>query len=252
MSSTEGHRRLTGWRREAVLAGVFYLAYTATRDVQGSASVSATKALANARHVIGLEQALRVFHEQSIQAVALTVPLGIRFANIFYESTHFVITVGALVWLYNRAPDRYRRARNVLALTTGLALVGFTLFPTMPPRLLPSSYGFIDTVARYPGLWSFHSGPVQQLSNQYAAMPSLHFACAAWVAWALWPAVKDRLTRTMVVAYPCATLVAVVVTGNHFVADVVAGGVTLAAAVALVAIVSSGSIRWRSRPRVSV
>jgi low temperature requirement protein LtrA len=83
-------------------------------------------------------------------------------------------------------------------------------------------------------------------------MPSLHFAWAAWVAWALWPTVKDRLTRTMVVAYPCATLVAVVVTANHFVADVVAGGLTLATAVALVAVVSSGSIRWRSRQRVSV
>jgi hypothetical protein len=252
MSSTEGHHRLTGWRREALLAGVFYLAYTATRDVQGSASVSATKALANARHVIGLEHALRMFHEQSIQAMALTVPLGIRFANIFYESTHFVVTVVALVWLYNRRPDRYRRARNVLALTTGLALIGFTLFPTMPPRLLPSSYGFVDTLARYPGLWSFHSGAVQQLSNQYAAMPSLHFAWAAWVAWALWPAVNDRLTRTVVVAYPCATVVAIVVTANHFFADVVAGGLTLATAVGLVAVVSNGSTKWTSRQRVSV
>jgi hypothetical protein len=43
-----------------------------------------------------------------------------------------------------------------------------------------------------------------------------------------------------------------VVTANHFDADVVAGGLTLATAVALVAVVSNGSIRWRTRQRVSV
>ena len=42
--------------------------------------------------------------------------------------------------------------------TTGLALIGFATYPLMPPRLLPSSYGFVDTLRVYGGLWSFDSG----------------------------------------------------------------------------------------------
>jgi hypothetical protein len=106
-------------------------------------------------------------------------------------------------------------------------------------------------VARYPGLWSFHSGPVQHLSNQYAAMPSLHFAWAAWVAWAVWPVVRTSFARVAVVAYPAATFVVVVVTANHFFADVAAGALTLAAAVAMVNGTQAGVAAVRARATVT-
>ena len=74
-----------------------------------------------------------------------------------------------------------------------LALIGFKLFPLMPPRLLlDASYGFVDTLARYPTFWSFNSGAVSKISNQYAAMPSVHVAWATWCALVFAPRVKHR------------------------------------------------------------
>ena len=85
----------------------------------------------------------------------------------------------------------------------------------------------MDTMAEVGGLWSFDSGTMQRVSNQYAAMPSLHFAWATWCALVIWPIVGNRLARVLVAAYPIATLFAVIVTGNHFWLDAVGGLVVL-------------------------
>jgi len=87
----------------------------------------------------------------------------------------------------------------------------------------------MDTVAEVGGLWSFDSGTMQRVTNQYAAMPSLHFAWATWCALVIWPIVSNRMTRVLVAAYPIATLFAVIVTGNHFWLDAVGGLVVLGA-----------------------
>ena len=109
----------------------------------------------------------------------------------------------------------------------------------MPPRLLSDCgefggclaalYPYMDTMAEVGGLWSFDSGTMQRVSNQYAAMPSLHFAWAAWCALVIWPIVSNRMARVLVAAYPIATLFAVIVTGNHFWLDAVGGLVVLGA-----------------------
>jgi hypothetical protein len=112
--------------------------------------------------------------------------------------------------------------------TTALALVGFATFPLMPPRLIPE-WGFVDTLRDYGGLWSFDDGAMQRVSNQYAAMPSLHFAWSAWCAMVLWPTLRARWLRGLALAYPVATLFAIVVTGNHFWLDAAGGALALAA-----------------------
>ena len=111
--------------------------------------------------------------------------------NYIYGSLHFIVTAGAVIYLYRRCPGDYPRWRNTLALTTVLALIGFVFWPLMPPRLLytlaPGSYGFVDTLARYPTFWSFDSGAINKISNQYAAMPSLHFGWSLFCATSLAP-----------------------------------------------------------------
>jgi hypothetical protein len=129
-----------------------------------------------------------------------------------------------------------------LALTTALALVGFAAFPLLPPRLLDASYGFVDTLARYGGAWSFDSDTMQRVSNQYAAMPSLHFAWSLWSACVLAPACKRWWTKALAVAYPIVTLFAIVVTANHFFLD--AGGGALVFLVGLS--VATAYARWRA------
>ncbi len=131
----------------------------------------------------------------------------------------------------------------MLAFTTGLAILGFSLFPLMPPRLLDDDgryggaalaeqqqvgpFGFHDTLAEVGGLWSFDSGTMSKISNQYAAMPSLHIAWSTWCVCALWPLIRKRWARFLLVLYPLATLFCIVVTANHYFLDAIGGLVCL-------------------------
>jgi hypothetical protein len=219
------------WWKEVVYILAFYAIYTAVRNTQGSATVSATHARHNARRVIDIERAVGLFHEHRIQHWFLGNRLFIQFWDVFYGTAHFVVTVVALVVMFRTMKGRYPLWRNTLACTTALALIGFATFPLMPPRLL-HQYGFVDTLQHYGGLWSFDSGAMQKLSNQYAAMPSLHFAWSSWSALVLLPAIprvaKWLWLRVLVTAYPFITLFAIVVTANHYVLDAVGGAVVLA------------------------
>lgn len=225
------------WWYEVAFAATFYVVYTGIRNQFGSAAVSPTHALNNAERVIDVEQAMGLFHEELVQSWFLDWNWFLRFWNVFYGSLHFVVTLFVMVWLFRRFPERYRQYRNVLAATTALALVGFATFPLMPPRLLSdcgpyggcqTGYDFVDTLARVGGLWSFDSGTMQQLSNQYAAMPSLHFAWATWCLLAMFPILRRRTGRLFFLAYPAGTLFAIVVTANHYWIDAVGGAVVLA------------------------
>ena len=220
-------RRLPWWREVAYVLA-FYSVYTLIRN-QGLATDSKGEAFRHAKQVIGAQRLLGIYHEETVQDWFLPWHGFIRLWNVFYGTAHFVVTVVALVYLFRRVSHRYPLWRNTLACTTALALVGFAFYPLMPPRLLPASYGFVDTLEVYGGLWSFDSGTVAKISNQYAAMPSLHFAWSTWCVLVLAPALRRRWARVVVALYPLLTLFAVVVTANHFVLDAVGGAAVLGA-----------------------
>jgi hypothetical protein len=111
--------------------------------------------------------------------------------------------------------------------------VVFWLYPMAPPRLLPG-VGFVDVVAATGSPGSTHSGPLAQHANELAAMPSLHLAWAVWTAWAAWRMLRGRRFAAAVWAYPVVTAAVVLATGNHFVADVVAGAALTAVMVPVV------------------
>ena len=248
------------WWAEIILVLAFYVVYSAVRNRFGSESVEPAEAFVNAERVIDLEEAMGLYLEPGLQAAFLDHRWFIQFWNLFYGTFHFGLTVFALIWIYRRHPHLYARQRSTFLCTTGLAVVGFGLFPLMPPRLLSDCgefgaclaalYPFVDTVSDIGGLWSFDSGTMQRVSNQYAAMPSLHFAWAAWCTVALWPVVVSRTGRGLVVAYPLATLFAVVVTGNHFWIDAVGGLVVLAAGHVLSGLLVVGWRRWQTPARM--
>ena len=225
------------WWVEVLLVLSFYVVYSSIRNLFGSESISAADALANAERIIDLERSIGLYRELGLQQAFVDHRWFIQFWNLFYGTFHFTVTVFALVWVYRRFPHLYARHRSTFLCTTGLALFGFALFPLMPPRLLSDCgefggclatlHPYMDTVAEVGGLWSFDSGTMQSVSNQYAAMPSLHFAWAAWCALVIWPIVSNRMARVLVAVYPIATLFAVVVTGNHFWLDAVGGLVVL-------------------------
>jgi len=233
------------WWVEISITLVFYLIYSTIRNQFGSAIGGTIRddALRNADRVIDFERALKLFHEQWIQRQFIDYDWFIRFWNIFYGSFHFAVTLGVMIYLFRRHPHRYIRMRSALASTTSVALIGFATFPLMPPRLLENSisrfgggrtgYGFVDTLVDPGGLWSFDSGTLEQISNQYAAMPSLHIAWATWCAVALYPVLRRRSSRILAVSYPFMTLFSIIVTANHYWIDAVGGLIALAAGLAL-------------------
>ena len=233
-SRHEATRRELGirWWREILLIGVFYGAYSTVRNLFGSAAVGPGTAYRNAEMVIELERALGLYYEATLQQWFLGWDVFISTWNVFYGLLHFAVTAFTLLWLYARFPAVYQRWRSTGLLCTGLGLVGFALFPLMPPRLLGDcgpfgacirNVPFVDTMVQYEGLWSFDSGTFQKLSNQYAAMPSIHFAWAFWCFLALRGRIASPWGRLCLYLYPLLTLFAVVVTANHYWIDAVAG-----------------------------
>jgi hypothetical protein len=229
-ATTHARARLRWWR-EAIYIALFYAVYSVVRNLQGTEA----RARQNAKLVISIEKHTGLYHEHAVQHWFGLRPDAdfphlhwhtfIEFWNMFYGSAHFIVTIIALVWLFRRHPERYPLWRNTLAFTTLLALIGFAVFPLMPPRLV--GHGFVDTLDKVGGLWSFESGPVHKVSNQYAAMPSLHFAWSAWCALVFLPALRRPWSRALAIAYPFLTLFAIVVTANHYILDAIGGAVIL-------------------------
>lgn len=220
-----GGRRLSDgatlyWWAEVGFVLAYYLIYSAIRNHN---TADAGLAFQHARSLIEFQHRIGLYHEATIQAWALHARPLIIGANYFYGSLHFVVTIGVGIFLYRRWSDDYPFWRNTLAIATGTALIGFTFWPLMPPRLLPASYGFVDTLAKYPTFWSFDSGALHNISNQFAAMPSVHCCWALWCACVLVPRVRPRWGKVLAALYPVSTVVVIVITGNHYVLDAVAG-----------------------------
>lgn len=246
------------WGREVAYIVGFYVVYTVVRNQFGSGSVDAPHAYANAVRVIDVEKALRIFNEDAVQSWFLGAGGFLHAVNIYYGTLHFLVPIAVLVVLAVRSPAAYRFWRTALLAATGIALVGFALFPLMPPRLLcDCAYGagpqaaadglppFVDTLAVHGGLWSFDTSTVQSVSNQYAAMPSLHVGWALWCALALIPRLRRRWTKALVALYPVFTVFTVVVTGNHYWLDAVGGAVVVGLGCAVAWVIRSVMLNRR-------
>ena len=219
---TDGH--VLYWWVELLALLVFYAVYSAIRDVHGGNLHVPPHAFEHARQIMSLEHDLGILHEQTFQQWALHSRPLILFSNYYYGSFHFLVTAFAGIFLYRRFSDDYPRFRNTIAIATLIALVGFTLYPLAPPRMLP---GFVDTLVKDPAFWSFDSGGAEKVSNQFAAMPSVHIAWSTWCAIALAPRLKYRFERVLAWCYPVVTFVVIIVTANHYILDAVGGLVVL-------------------------
>jgi hypothetical protein len=213
-----------------------YFAYNWLRE---QAAGSAADALRHARQIVRAERFFGLYQEHRVQQAFLDWSPFISFWNIYYGTIHFALPVVALVVLYRKAPARYVRWRTTLLFMLGFALLGFWLYPLTPPRLMPPGYDFVDTAAEY-----FNFGPQQRVQlgadgeptaaareafgNLYAAMPSLHVGWSTWTVLALLPLVRRRGLRVLLCLYPVATIVGIVITGNHWLLDAVGAWLVLA------------------------
>ena len=83
----------------------------------------------NAERIIDIEQAMGLYVEEWIHNTFLAWDWFIVFWNVFYGTFHFAVTIGAMVLLFARHPERYTFMRSTLAATTGVALVGLRSSP---------------------------------------------------------------------------------------------------------------------------
>ncbi|GHJ37317.1 phosphatase PAP2 family protein [Streptomyces sp. TS71-3] len=211
------------------------------------ATYSAGRLLARSGAAVPTRHGLTILHLERVLHLDVEGPLNRLFAHhlaiglpsdFWYASLHYLVTPAIVVWLFRTRPDQYRISRTWLLLSTFVGLVGFALLPTCPPRLLPPANGFIDTMAEYSsyGWWGGDASAPRGLggmTNQYAAMPSLHVGWALWCGLMLWRHGRSPLTRVAAVGYPLITTIVVVGTANHYLLDAVAGVAVMAAGLLL-------------------
>ncbi|MFI9241545.1 bifunctional glycosyltransferase 87/phosphatase PAP2 family protein [Streptomyces sp. NPDC053086] len=215
---------------ELLLLRVVYAAYQQVRLAATGGSNSAGRAAAE-RHghlVLDLERFLHIDIERAVNHAVVRIDWLRNFFDFYYESFHFVVPLTVLGVLYWRRPVDYRWARASLGFATFLALIGFWLFPLAPPRLMPT-LGMIDTVHGVQDFAKPDYGTLTALTNQYAAMPSLHFGWALWCGVVIAVIAPKWWMKALGLLHPLFTVSAIVATGNHWVLDAVGGAVVVSA-----------------------
>ncbi|MEU7579180.1 phosphatase PAP2 family protein [Streptomyces sp. NPDC041068] len=209
---------------EILLIAVSYWTYSLIRNAVPEQKAQALK---NADWIWQIEQDLGIAVEKSVNHAVDSVTWLIVGMNYYYATLHFVVTLGVLVWLFRKHPGRYAATRLVLFATTAVALVGYYLYPLAPPRLMNNTQ-FIDTVVVHNTWGSMASGDLKNMSNQYAAMPSMHIGWSLWCGLTIFALASVPWVKVLGLLYPTATLVVIVATANHFWLDAVGGMICLA------------------------
>lgn len=195
-------------------------AYFAYFAVRGATESEFDRALGHAELIRRFEQGLGLFQEPRLQAAILDKQWVVDLANWVYVWGHWPIIAGVAVWLYRSHRERYRLLRNAMLISGGIGLVIFTTFPVAPPRL--ADMGLVDTVVQNSDLYRVLQPPA--LTNQYAAVPSLHFGWNLLIGIAIFRESSRLSGRIVGVLSPLAMFAAVVLTGNHYIIDTVVGG----------------------------
>ena len=185
-----------------------------------------SRAFENANRIEAVEDALGFAWEQSLQRAFLAVPDLISALNVFYFVGHFLLTGIFFLWLYHRSREGFRSFRDGFLAATALALVIHWLYPTAPPRL--AGVGLEDTLLMFSGI-DIGSPTSSALSNPVAAVPSLHAAYALGVGIGVIRYARSFLARLAGAIYPPLVVLTIVVTGNHFLLDALAGMLVLGA-----------------------
>jgi hypothetical protein len=210
-------------------------------------------AFANALDLIDLQRRLGIAVtrvEIPLQQRVLEHGWLIDFFNVYYRKMKIGLYLAALLCLV-LAPVDFRRIWRVFLIATVIALPWYAIYPLAPPRLM-GQYGFpfVDTLAVYGGTVSSSAGAGG--ANQFAAMPSMHICwttiAALWLAAAL---PRWRLGAVLGSFHVLLMCLAVIVTGNHYVLDIVAGFAVAGSALLVVRFLplASSRLQWRTYSR---
>ncbi|HEY1833766.1 MAG TPA: phosphatase PAP2 family protein [Solirubrobacteraceae bacterium] len=234
-----------GWLDALRQVSLFSAAYFAYRLVRGMVEGDANAAFRHARDLISLERTMHLFVEPSIQAWASGSHFLMVAASWLYVNAQTSVTVGALLFLYLCHNRSFYFVRNMFMIAMVIALIGYAVFPTAPPRLLPE-WGFIDTVSDVFGVNTTRAGAssINALFNPYAAVPSMHVAFSLLIGGTLSRLCRHRVARVLWMLYPLLMTFVIIVTANHFITDAMLGALTAGA--------SAYGATWLARARPHV
>ena len=215
--------RPSGAWLELIAVVALYACYSAARML---VPVDPGAARLHATAIVHVERLLHLDVEAAANSWLSAHAALALVASYWYAALHYTVTPVVLLVLRARASRAtYRVLRNGLMAATLLAVVGYAAFPAMPPRMLG---GFTDTLAQTSGSgwWGAEASAPKGmggLTNQFAAMPSMHVGWAVWCALAASVLLAGSRWRRLVWLYPLGTLVVVVATANHYLVDGIVG-----------------------------
>ncbi len=177
--------------------------------------------------IISIEKSIGIFWEVEIQGWVLGYQWLVEFFNYFYLFGHLPVIGVLAVWLYLWHKPQYLLMRNAFLLSGAIALIFYVNFPTAPPRLLPDSYGFgfVDTI--FDQYNTGRPGTLGAFVNEYAAFPSMHIGWNMLASIAVWMASRNIFVRIFAVSMPAVMMADIILTGNHYFIDALAGFVVM-------------------------
>ena len=198
-----------------------YFVYVFTRGLVHSDTRAV--GLVNGEKIVSLQRDLRFLWEPGWQSWALeNVEALVITMNWVYIITYWPVILVAALILFVRKRQDYNFYRSVVFINLAGALVTFMVFPVASPFAIPS-VELIDSIQEF-GPKSYGSEGMASYYNISAAMPSLHFSWTVIVGVLFWRSFPGGY-RFIGLAYPFLTFFAIVLTGNHFILDAIAGGV---------------------------
>jgi membrane-associated phospholipid phosphatase len=240
-----------GWGDAGRQIGILIGVDIAYELVRGIADSQRADAIAHGSQVIEFEQTTHTFFEPSMQAFFLPAHWLIDVANQLYLNAQFSIALSFLVWLYLFRNESYYFVRNMFVASMGLALIGYTFYPTAPPRMFPE-HGLVDTITDFSSV-NHDSALAKIFINPYAAVPSMHCAFALMIGGTGVMVCRHRFSKAIWAFWPLLVAWVVIVTANHYWVDVALGWmVAVAAAVIahrLIAPARPEAWSWRTSTR---
>ena len=200
----------------ALALGAYYGVRLLVRD-------SGMEPLANAAALLRLESTLNLDWEMPLQQAFLShLHLAVHLLNFAYAWGYWLILAGSFGYLYLRHRAAYCRLRNAMIISGLLGFFIFAGYPAAPPRL--ASVGILDTAQLAHSVLEEVTRP-SALTNENAAIPSFHFGWILLCGVCLAETLKRPVSKALVLLLPVIMGLTIIVTGNHYVVDAVAGGV---------------------------
>jgi len=215
--------------------------YAVWQWAHGKAVTKVVGARDHAIWLYDLQHRLHIPDEIALQDAVLPHGWLVQLLNAYYALVHVPALIALLVWLFFRHRDRYPWVRNTLALLTAGCLFLQTI-PMAPPRMFPE-LGFVDTGLLYDQ--SVYGRGGSGISNQLAAMPSVHVGWALLVGLAA-IVISPSRWRWLALVHPVLTVVAVTGTANHWYGDGIVAGMILVVALAIVWATDRAAARRRA------